>query len=412
MVPPNQNQNQPRSFTPIQVVAIICSLLIGQTLLTSIPTNMRVISNQISTTNQLSDNPAPANTLVGSTSESSSSSSSSSEQQPQQQQQPQPQYVNPFDIPVGAAMALPSIRHQDEKKDKSRGIYGGKGDGKHLGGFTDIDMMGISPAVWKYLVQHWTVQSILDVGCGRGTSTSWFYTHGLRTLCVEGSHDAVEQSMIPDKSLIVEHDYSRGPWWPEQTFDAVWSVEFLEHVNVHNHYNYISTFRKAAILLVTSSHWGGWHHVEVHKDEWWIRKYEAYGFKYDDTLTQQIRKVGMEEHFNKNTTADGTFPVNGESYNAQHVWTSMKVFLNPVVAALPQHAHLFGEFGCFNTRTKGHRECGFPTAGHETGAALETPLEKSYYPYNLTLAQDEDWYQIVKANIPTEPPKTSTELVE
>lgn len=134
---------------------------------------------------------------------------------------------------------------------------------KHLGGFTEIDMHGISPAVWKHVVQDWGVHSVLDVGCGRGISTSWFVTHGLRTQCVEGSHDAVERSMVPDKaSVVVEHDFSRGPWWPGQTFDAVWAVEFLEHVNLQYHFNYVAAFRKAAILMVTSSRWGGWHHVE------------------------------------------------------------------------------------------------------------------------------------------------------
>ena len=135
-------------------------------------------------------------------------------------------------------------------------MVGGTGDKQHLGGFTDIDMHGISPAVWKHVVANWTVQSVVDVGCGRGTSTSWFVTHGLRTECVEGSHDALAQSMVPDPSILTEHDFSRGPWWPAQTFDAVWSVEFLEHVGVPYHYNYMATFRKAAILLVTSSRWG------------------------------------------------------------------------------------------------------------------------------------------------------------
>ncbi len=164
-------------------------------------------------------------------------------------------YRNPLAIPEGRAQNLPSIRVEDEKLESSREIYGGKGDAKHLGGFTDIDMHGISPATWKHAVSKWTVQSVLDVGCGRGISTSWFATHGLRTECVEGSHDAIEKSMVPDKFILTEHDFSRGPWWPEKTFDMVWSVEFLEHVNLQYQYNYISSFRKAAIIMVTSSFW-------------------------------------------------------------------------------------------------------------------------------------------------------------
>ena len=102
-----------------------------------------------------------------------------------------------------------------------------------------------------------------------------------------------------------------------------------------------STFRKAALLFVTSSRWGGWHHVEVHMDPWWIRKYESYGFIYDADLTAQVKKWVGDERSNSKLLAP-----NGEKYNAQHVSISLKVFINPAVASLPEHAHLFHEPGC------------------------------------------------------------------
>ena len=145
---------------------------------------------------------------------------------------------------------------------------------------------------------------------------------------------------------------------------------------------------------------GGWHHVEVHKDDWWIRKYEAYGFKYDSKLTKELRGIARQEKKSNQTQ----FPPNDEEYNAQHVWTSMKVFINPAVAALPQHAHLFGEFGCFGGKIGVSREC--------KNAEKETLLDPSFYPLNLTIAQDEAWYDIVKANIkqkPDQPPKKDQE---
>lgn len=168
---------------------------------------------------------------------------------------------NPLDIPRGQAVNLPSIRDSsvDTKAvDNVREIYGGKGDGKHLGGFTELDLQGVSPATWKSMMQTLGINSVLDVGCGRGISTSWFLLQGCRVQCVEGSHDAVTQSIVGslDPSIVVEHDYSRGPMWPKHTYDAAWAVEFLEHVGVNYHYNYISTFRKAALLFVTSSRWG------------------------------------------------------------------------------------------------------------------------------------------------------------
>ena len=307
-----------------------------------------------------------------------------------------PAYDNPLAIPRGQAQNLPSVRtSQDFERDESGTNYGGVGDAKHLGGFTDIDMMGISPAVWKHIVKNWTVQSVIDVGCGRGISTSWFYVHGLRTECVEGSHDAIEQSMVPDKSILTEHDFSRGPWWPQKTFDVVWSVEFLEHVNRQFHFNYVSTFRKAAILMVSSSAWGGWHHVEVHDDKWWIRKFESYGFRFAGELTREIRDVATQEQLRKEI-----FPPNGMKYTPQHIWTSMKIFINPLVAALPEHAHLFGEPGCFQSTELPNRECGKPVQETQAATAkVETPLDPSYYSLELTPEQDQVWYDIVKANI-------------
>jgi hypothetical protein len=78
-------------------------------------------------------------------------------------------------------------------------------------------------------ITHLGIKSLLDVGCGKGISTSWFVTHGLDFVqCVEGSHDAVMNSIVPDKEeRVVEHDFSRGPWWPDRTVDAAWAVEFV-----------------------------------------------------------------------------------------------------------------------------------------------------------------------------------------
>ena len=63
---------------------------------------------------------------------------------------------------------------------------------------------------------------------------------------------------------MIEHDFTRGPWWPAETYDAAWSVEFLEHVGRQYMENYLSIFHKCALIFVTASGWGGWHHVEIH----------------------------------------------------------------------------------------------------------------------------------------------------
>jgi Methyltransferase domain len=197
-------------------------------------------------------------------------------------------YLNTLGIPQGKAQALPSIRVSGEE-DVERKIYGGKGDKNHLGGFTNCyDGAGISPSTWRYMMNTLGVKSVMDVGCGKGVSTLYFQLSGAKILCLEGSHDAVEHTLLPDPaSQVVEHDFSRGPYWPEETYDAVWSVEFLEHVGRNYQQNYITAFRKAALLFVTHSQWGGWHHVEVHDHDWWITRFHLFGFVYDERLTKK-----------------------------------------------------------------------------------------------------------------------------
>eukprot|EP00596_Hydrurales_sp_CCMP1899_P000890 CAMPEP_0119036722 /NCGR_PEP_ID=MMETSP1177-20130426/4628_1 /TAXON_ID=2985 /ORGANISM="Ochromonas sp, Strain CCMP1899" /LENGTH=300 /DNA_ID=CAMNT_0006996993 /DNA_START=253 /DNA_END=1155 /DNA_ORIENTATION=- len=223
---------------------------------------------------------------------------------------------------------------------KVRGIYGGQNDGLHLGGFTNIDEMGISNNLWNFMMGPLGIKSFLDVGCGKGLSTKYFLDNGAEVLCVEGSHDGVMNSYLP-QDKIVEHDYSRGPWWPERTYDACWSVEFLEHVGRQFMGNYHQTFRKCALIFATASGWGGWHHVEVHEEWWWNAKLEAAGFQYNSKLTHLARRQANNdrEAFVERTGNQSTM--------GQHL-RGLMVFINPLIASMDEHSHIFSGHGCYS----------------------------------------------------------------
>lgn len=87
----------------------------------------------------------------------------------------------------------------------------------------------------------------------------------------------------------------------------------------------MATFKKAAIIFVTFSAWGGWHHVEVHPDgDYWLYRMQAQGFIYLPELTKIVKG-----HADKSR---------GDGFNAQHLWLHLMVFVNPEVASLPEHA--------------------------------------------------------------------------
>jgi len=115
--------------------------------------------------------------------------------------------------------------------EKIKNLYGGKGDKPHLGGWTEYDPMGVSNHTWDYMMGVLGVRSVLDIGCGRGISANYFHNSGARVKCIEGSMDAIEHSFLPSRDLIVNHDFTRGPYWPDETYDACWSVEVLEHIS-------------------------------------------------------------------------------------------------------------------------------------------------------------------------------------
>jgi hypothetical protein len=106
------------------------------------------------------------------------------------------------------------------------------------------------------------VKSLIDVGCGAGVSTNYFFKQGVKVVCVEASPKAIKQSVLP-ADRIVEHDFSLGPWWPSRTFDAVWCVEFVEHLGRQYMENYLPVFHKSALVFIAANGFGGNHHVEV-----------------------------------------------------------------------------------------------------------------------------------------------------
>jgi hypothetical protein len=84
----------------------------------------------------------------------------------------------------------------------------------------------------------------------------------------------------------------------------------------------------------------------VHARWWWKSRLTAAGFDYSRDLSLEVRKFAMA---GRNRTFD-----------AQHIVHGMMVFINPAVASLPAHKHLFGGHGCYANKvdnTNGGQPC-------------------------------------------------------
>ena len=92
---------------------------------------------------------------------------------------------------------------------KAKGVkYGGKNiDPGHLGGWIHNDTDTYESQLWERFIDEVNITSVIDIGCGLGYSTKWFtkYARIQKVLCVEGSTDAIQKSLVPH--VTIQHDY-------------------------------------------------------------------------------------------------------------------------------------------------------------------------------------------------------------
>jgi SAM-dependent methyltransferase len=168
----------------------------------------------------------------------------------------------------------------------------------HLGGYIRGGDPGTwCPALWTWAIHRFAARSVLDVGCGEGQSARFFQQRGCQVLGIEGCPQALTDSAIPDD--VVAHDFTRGAYFPEHSFDLVWSCEFLEHVESRYEANILATFAHAAkAILVTHAfprQTAGHHHVNCRPSAYWIRRIEALGFTCHVPLTLEARGVTLRD---------------------------------------------------------------------------------------------------------------------
>lgn len=207
--------------------------------------------------------------------------------------------VNTCDV---AEVRIPG-RGEHPTMNTSEGHLGGYISARHPQsaetGMQNGDSATWSPRLWRWLVNELGVTSVLDVGCGEGHAAGFFAELGCRIRGVDGSQLALRDTVIPGQHVL--HDYTHGPYQPEQPFDLVWSCEFVEHVEEQYVEHFLSTFDSASqYLLITAAPPGqvGWHHVNCQPAEYWIERIEQRGFSYSEALTCQARALAAGGHFN------------------------------------------------------------------------------------------------------------------
>jgi 2-polyprenyl-3-methyl-5-hydroxy-6-metoxy-1,4-benzoquinol methylase len=188
----------------------------------------------------------------------------------------------------------------------------------HLGGcMLECDPATWTPLLWDSLIHHFSVESVVDVGCGVGFSTEYFSKKVSKVLGIEGSEEAIKLSKI--KNLILKHDYEKSNLKLESKYDLVWCCEFVEHVEEKYMQNFIDTFKSAKIVAMTyaTPGQGGHHHVNEQHEDYWLRIMQNNKFEFLRDETEKFRKLAFK---------DGE--LHNSKYNDNHFAHRGLIFLN------------------------------------------------------------------------------------
>lgn len=153
---------------------------------------------------------------------------------------------------------------------------------EHLGGhygYTNMDRPSLD-----YLITHFGIKSMLDVGCGTGGMVEYALTKGVEALGVDGDPNMANQH-------IITHDFTQGAYTPDKEYDLIWCVEFVEHIEAEFIPNFLETFKHGKILLLTFAppNQGGKHHVNLRPASYWTNKLYK-DWQVDKVATKYIRE--------------------------------------------------------------------------------------------------------------------------
>lgn len=163
----------------------------------------------------------------------------------------------------------------------------------HLGGHQNVT--NVDEELLKLAKEMFGIKNMLDIGCGPG---------GMENICnnLDISWTGIDGDPNVSKENIITHDFTTGPLRINQSFDLVWSVEFLEHVEEKYISNFMPLFTLGNVCIVTAAlpNTPGKHHVNCKENKYWIDIFNQYGFDFDENTTIIFKNIStMRKDFFK-----------------------------------------------------------------------------------------------------------------
>jgi hypothetical protein len=165
--------------------------------------------------------------------------------------------------------------------------------GNMIGG----DPQTYHPELWSFLVERFSVRSMLDVGCGEGHCVQYCSGLGIQASGFDGLRQNIQRAVVP----IAFHDLRHGAFI--MPVDLVHCCEVVEHIDEEYLPFVLRTLANGRVIAMTHAlpEQGGYHHVNCQPSVYWIEKVTACGYRFLPQETEQgkslIRASGRWTHF-------------------------------------------------------------------------------------------------------------------
>ena len=142
----------------------------------------------------------------------------------------------------------------------------------------------------RFMRNNFGVDTMVDIGCGTKNQ--------VKTALAIGYSEAIgidgDEKVEPD----IVSDFNYELLKLDKNYDLAWCVEVLPYIHQRKIRNLKPAFEKCKYLIATATVWSNREYPNGNKRQWYIDRFESWGFKYDDDLYKEVVEHSLMERKN------------------------------------------------------------------------------------------------------------------
>ena len=158
----------------------------------------------------------------------------------------------------------------------------------------------------RHIVEYFKINSVVDFGCALASYISGAKEKGATILGFEYGYENLKEYLSEDVKNYVKYGNVMAKIECGK-FDLSMSIEVAEHILPDKSdmfvENLVNSSNKYILVTTATPGQGGLAHINEQPKEFWIEKFEKYGFMYNKEITMDLiksRTSKLPKHIRKN----------------------------------------------------------------------------------------------------------------